>query len=71
MSRRRQWGEDSTVRIDLSAGASVTLAFKGNLFDLTDDERRLINDLSAPIQKHKDAQNEKAEAKSYIEAQRA
>ena len=54
MSRsRRQWGEDSTVRIDLSAGASVILAFRGNLFDLTPEERRLVSDLSATIQHYK------------------
>ena len=56
MSRvRRQWGEDSTIRIELSAGASVTLTFKGNLFDLTATERSLINDLSSVLQKYKDA----------------
>jgi hypothetical protein len=56
MSRsRRQWGEDSTVRIDLSAGASVLLQFKGNLFDLTADERRLVSDLSLTVQRYRDA----------------
>lgn len=56
MSRsRRQWGEDSTVRIDLSSGGSVTLAFKGNLFDLSAGERALITDLSGIIQKYRDA----------------
>jgi hypothetical protein len=58
MSRRRQWGEDSTVTIDLSSGGSVTLTFKGNLFDLTADERRLISDLSSIIQKYRDAEIE-------------
>lgn len=53
MSRRRQWGEDSTVRIDLSSGGSVTLTFKGNLFDLQTDERQLISDLSETIQRYK------------------
>jgi len=55
MSRRRQWGEDSTVRIDLSGGASVSLTFKGNLFDLTMAERDLVADLSAEIQRYRDA----------------
>lgn len=57
MSRsRRQWGEDSTVRLELSAGASMTLTFKGNLFDLSHDERELIADLSNTIQKFRDAE---------------
>ena len=50
MSRRRQWGEDSTVSLKLSAGATVELSFKGNLFDLTPDERRLVSDLSNIVQ---------------------
>ena len=53
MSRRRQWGEDSTVSIDLSSGGSITLAFRGNLFDLRADERQLISDLSETIQRFK------------------
>ena len=55
MSRRRQWGEDSTVNLKLSAGATVVLSFKGNLFDLTEDERRLINDLSITIRRYRDS----------------
>lgn len=52
MSRsRRQWGEDSTVRIELSGGASVTLTFKGNLFDLKPEERELMASLSGVVQK--------------------
>jgi hypothetical protein len=58
MSRRRQWGEDSTVSIDLSSGGSVSLSFKGNLFDLSADERKLISDLSAIIQQYRDAEQE-------------
>jgi hypothetical protein len=54
MSGRRQWGEDSTVCIKLSEGASVTLTFKGNLFDLTKEERGLVADLSNIIQKYRD-----------------
>lgn len=53
---RRQWGEDSTMRVDLSAGASVVLIFKGNLFQLTADERRLMGDLTATIQRYLDTQ---------------
>lgn len=55
---RRQWGEDSTVRIDLSSGGSITLTFKGNLFDMSADERQLITDLSNIIQKYQDSQVE-------------
>jgi hypothetical protein len=57
MSRKRQWGEDSTIRIDLAAGASVTLSFKGNLFSLKPDERRLVSDLSLTVQKYEEARN--------------
>ncbi len=66
MSRRRQWGEDSTVRVDLSAGAHVTLAFKGNLFDLTGDERALVDALSNVIQKHREVRD--AEAKASLQS---
>jgi hypothetical protein len=57
MSGRRQWGEDSTVCIKLSANASVTLTFKGNLFDLTNEERGLVADLSGVIQKYRGEAN--------------
>jgi hypothetical protein len=67
MSRRRQWAEDSTVKIDLSAGAQVTLAFRGNLFDLTGDERRLVGDLSTTIQMFRDKVNS---AKADVEVRR-
>lgn len=51
MSRRtRQWGEDSVTTVELSGGALVTVSFKGNLFDLTPEERNLIADLSHNIQ---------------------
>lgn len=55
MSRRRQWGEDSTASIKLSAGAYVTLTFQGNLFDLTAEERELVSELSTVIQKYRNA----------------
>jgi hypothetical protein len=57
MSRRRQWGEDSTVSVGLSAGASVALSFKGNLFDLTASERQLMSDLANVIRAFRDAQS--------------
>lgn len=50
---RRQWGEDSTVRQELSAGASVTLSFKGNLFELTAAEQALMTDLTNTFQKYR------------------
>jgi hypothetical protein len=50
--RRRQRADDSAVCVKLSSDASVTLAFKGNLFDLTPAERELISALSDVIQKH-------------------
>ena len=57
MSRvRRQWGEGSTVILKFSEGGSVSLTFRGNLFDLSLDERRLVSDLSSVIQKYKDAE---------------
>jgi hypothetical protein len=75
---RRQWGEDSTVTIDLSSGGSITLSFKGNMFEMSEDEQKLITDLTAMIRQYRDAQSaslnekaEKAEVKSYLEAQRA
>ena len=49
---RRQWGDDSTVNLKLSAGSSITVVFKGNLFDLTAAERQLITDLSDVLQKY-------------------
>jgi hypothetical protein len=39
----------------LSSGASVTLTFKGNLFDLTKAEQGLVADLSSIIQKYRDS----------------
>jgi hypothetical protein len=57
MSRKRQWGEDSTTWIELSAGASVAVIFKGNLFDLTAAEGALLSDLRGIIQKYRDVAN--------------
>lgn len=69
MSGRRQWGEDSTVCMKLSAGASLTLAFKGNLFDLTTAERELVADLSNIIQKYKDGAPDDPSDRKMQEAQ--
>jgi hypothetical protein len=49
---RRQWGDDSTVNLKLSAGSSITVVFKGNLFELTAAERHLITELSAVVQRY-------------------
>lgn len=57
MTRRRQsWADDSSVRIELSEGASVAVAFHGNLFDLTAAERKLVADLTDVIHAHRDAE---------------
>lgn len=66
MSRRKQWASDSSVFVDLSAGASVEMTFKGNLFELTEDERQLIGSLSSVIQKYKDAVLEQAESAARL-----
>lgn len=63
MSRRRkQWAEDSQIRIDLSAGAAILVSFTGNLFDLSAEERRLVSDLSITLQKFKEESIAKATA---------
>jgi hypothetical protein len=54
MSGRRQYNEDS-ISIRLSGGGSVTLTFKGTLFDLTNDERTLMATLSITIQRYKES----------------
>jgi len=59
---RRQWGEDSTRCVKMSANASVTLTFKGNLFDLTSDERNLIARLTEVLQQHEVKANGNAPA---------
>jgi hypothetical protein len=53
----------------LSAGASLTLAFKGNLFDLTTAERELVADLSNIIQKYKDGAPDDPSDRKMQEAQ--
>jgi hypothetical protein len=54
MSRRRQRGDDSTVKVDLSEGASFTISFKGNVLNLTHEEHELITSVSSIVQSHKD-----------------
>jgi hypothetical protein len=56
MSRRKQFSEDSTVHLDLSSGGSLSLSFKGNLWELTEDERNLIAKVSDLVQRYKDAE---------------
>ena len=51
MARGKSWGDDSTTQIKFAAGGSLTLVFKGNLFDLTPEERQLITDLSITVQR--------------------
>lgn len=52
MSGRRRWGDDSSVTVKLSKGASVQLVFRGSLFDLAETERQLLGDLTEVIQRH-------------------
>ncbi len=54
---RRQWGEDSTRCVKLAGNGSVTLTFKGNLFELTQDERNLIARLTDALQQHEEKKN--------------
>ena len=54
MGRTRQWSDDNTVSITLMSGGSVTLMFKGNVFDLTEDERRLVGDLTTTIKRYRE-----------------
>ena len=58
MSGRRRWADDSSVTVKLSSGGSFTLAFKGNLFDLTEAERQLISALTDVIQKYEGAKQD-------------
>ena len=46
--KARAKSDDAAVRVALSAG-SVTLMFKGNVFDLTPVERKLMSDLTDVI----------------------
>lgn len=62
MSGRRQWASDSTASVKLSAGGSITLTFRGNLFDLTLAERELMSALSNVIQKHEALKTDAAAA---------
>lgn len=47
---RRKWGEDSTVNLKLSNGSSITVVFRGNLFDLSLSERKLVDGISELVQ---------------------
>lgn len=55
MARTRQWGDDSTMQIKFAGGGSLTVTFKGNMFDLLPNERTLISDLSITIQRFQQA----------------
>ncbi len=50
MPRGRQWGDDSSTQIKLAGGGSITLTFRGNLFDLLPNERALLAALSTVVQ---------------------
>lgn len=66
MSRRRNWGDDSSKRVELAGGGSVELTFKGNLFDLDDAERKLLADLTQVIQTYRNGEVAKAKAAAPI-----
>lgn len=51
MARGRQWADDSAVQIKFANGGSLSLIFKGNLFELEPKERALIADLSITVQR--------------------
>lgn len=51
MARGKAWADDSTTQIKFAGGGSLTIAFKGNLFDLLPHERILTTELSDLIQK--------------------
>jgi len=53
MNRRTM--TEHAVSIKLSAGGSVSLTFRGSLFDLLPTERQLVSTLSDTIQNFKDA----------------
>jgi len=55
MSRRQQ--NEDAVTIKLSSGGAVSLTLRGSFFDLTPDERRLMNDLSVTIERYREAGN--------------
>lgn len=61
--RRPRRRDDSVVRLELT-GCTVTVEFKGNLFDLADDERRFICDLSAVLQAYTDKKTGPVEVKT-------
>ena len=54
MSGRRQYNEDS-VTVKLSAGGSVSLSFRGTLFELTEDEEALISGLRKLLQRYRNS----------------
>ena len=51
MARGKSWADDNTAQIKFAAGGSLTMAFRGNLFDLLPNERALITELSDVVQK--------------------
>ena len=50
MARGKSWADDSTTQIKFAGGGSLSIAFRGNLFDLLPNERVLITTLSNMIQ---------------------
>jgi len=67
MARPRQWGDDDTMQIKFTGGGSLTIAFKGNMFDLLPNERILITKLSDVIQDYNHAPDPALLAETKIE----
>jgi hypothetical protein len=63
MARGRQWGDDSSTQIKFAGGGSVSVIFRGNLFDLLPNERTLIADLSSVIQRFNEGGNDGGKAR--------
>jgi hypothetical protein len=58
---RRRTADESSATLKLTGGAMLTLTFRGNLFDMTPDEQKLIGDLSGIIRTHAETQGETPE----------
>jgi DNA replication initiation complex subunit (GINS family) len=52
MARRRRTADEASAILTLAAGGTITLAFQGNLFNLTTEEQKLIADLTGIIREY-------------------
>ena len=53
MARGKTWADDSTKQVKFAGGGSLTIAYKGNMFDLLLNEQALITKLTDVIQNFK------------------